>query len=94
MPLPLFHASGISSADQVILNNTTVSDIVQDNEVVGWKYKGESYYMGLPLKTFHHDQLEHITSPHADDIQLHLDSRWSKPFIKQLWPHFHCSSCA
>ncbi|KAG2113777.1 uncharacterized protein F5147DRAFT_650196 [Suillus discolor] len=51
-------------------NNTTVSDIIWDDKVVGWKYKGESYYM------------EHIASSHADDIRLHLDSRWNKPFIQ------------
>ncbi|KAG2108279.1 uncharacterized protein F5147DRAFT_773866 [Suillus discolor] len=63
-------------------NNTTVSDIIQDDEVVRWKYKGESYYMGLLLKTFHCDRLEHIASPHADNIRLHLDSGWNKPFIQ------------
>jgi hypothetical protein len=33
-------------------NTKDVSDIIYDNEVVGWKYRGESYYMGLLLKNF------------------------------------------
>jgi hypothetical protein len=50
--------------------------------VVGWKYKGKSYYMGLLLKAFHRDRLEHIASPHINDIQLHLESGWNKPFLQ------------
>jgi ribosomal protein L24 len=63
-------------------NDTTVSDIIRDDAVVGWKYKGESYYMGLLLKAFHRDRLEHIASPHIDDIRLHLESGWNKPFLQ------------
>jgi hypothetical protein len=60
-----------------------VDDLIHDDEVVGWKYKGESYYKGLLLKNFPHDRLELIASPHVDDIQMHLDSGWDKPFLKK-----------
>lgn len=35
--------------------NNTMSDIIHDDQVVGWKFKGESYYMGLLLKNFYRD---------------------------------------
>ncbi|KAG2047192.1 hypothetical protein BDR06DRAFT_976911 [Suillus hirtellus] len=63
--------------------NDSVSDIIIGDEVVGWTFKGERYYMGLLLKHFHCDQLKLLTSPHVDDIQLHLESRWDKPFLKK-----------
>lgn len=60
-----------------------MSDIILDDEVVGWTFKGEAYYMGLLLKHFYRDQLELLASPHVDDIQLHLESGWDKPFLKK-----------
>ncbi|KAG1900758.1 uncharacterized protein F5891DRAFT_979988 [Suillus fuscotomentosus] len=63
--------------------NDSVPDIIIGDEVVGWTFKGERYYMGLLLKYFHCDQLELLTSPHVDNIQLHLESRWDKPFLKK-----------
>ncbi|KAG2122206.1 hypothetical protein BD769DRAFT_1746834 [Suillus cothurnatus] len=63
--------------------DNSVSDIILDDQVVGWKFKGESYYMGLLLKNFHRDHLELLATPHADDIQLHLESGWDKPFLKK-----------
>ncbi|KAG2129750.1 hypothetical protein DEU56DRAFT_915012 [Suillus clintonianus] len=60
-----------------------VSDIVRDNEVVGWTYEGQSYFMGLLLKDFLRDNLELLASPHIDDIRLHLESGWDKPFLKK-----------
>ncbi|KAG1811296.1 hypothetical protein EV424DRAFT_1542578 [Suillus variegatus] len=50
---------------------------------MGWKYKGESYYMGLLLKSFHRNRLKLVVSPHIDDICLHLDSGWNKPFMNE-----------
>ncbi|KAG1763902.1 hypothetical protein EV702DRAFT_1205303 [Suillus placidus] len=32
-----------------------VSNIISNDEVVGWSYKGESYYKGLVVKIFHRD---------------------------------------
>jgi ribosomal protein L24 len=64
-------------------NDKAVSDITRGDKVVGWAYKGERYYMGLLLKHFHRDRLELITYPHADDIQLHLQSEWDNPFFKK-----------
>ncbi|KAG2059136.1 hypothetical protein BDR06DRAFT_1071983 [Suillus hirtellus] len=55
-------------------NDKTVSDILQDDKVVGWSYKGEQYYMGLLLKNFHHDSLEL--------------SRWDVPFFKKTLKTF------
>ncbi|KAG1749186.1 hypothetical protein EDD22DRAFT_958089 [Suillus occidentalis] len=62
--------------------NNSVTDIILNAEVVGWTFKGESYYMGLLLKHFRRDQLELLASPHVDDIQLHLESGWDKPFLQ------------
>lgn len=80
-------------------NNNTVSDIIHDDEIVGWKYKGESYYKGLLLKTFPHERLKLISSPHVDDISLFLDSGWDKPFLKKTVVTFskqflHMGDCA
>ncbi|KAG2127247.1 hypothetical protein DEU56DRAFT_915790 [Suillus clintonianus] len=47
-------------------NTKAVSDIIQDGEVVGLTYKGEKL----------------LASPHVDDIQLHLESGWDMPFLK------------
>ncbi|KAG1718645.1 hypothetical protein EDD22DRAFT_855345, partial [Suillus occidentalis] len=58
------------------------SDIVSNGEVVGWSYKGESYYKGLVLKIFHRDCVELVASPHVNDIQLHMESGWDIPFLK------------
>ncbi|KAG1738459.1 hypothetical protein EDD22DRAFT_852065 [Suillus occidentalis] len=66
-----------------LLNTNDVSDIIHDNEVVGWKYRGESYYMGLLLKNFPCNRLELIVTPHVDNIRLHLESGWDKPFLKK-----------
>jgi hypothetical protein len=35
------------------------------------------------LKTFPHDQLKLVSSPHINDIQLFLDSGWDKHFLKK-----------
>ncbi|KAG2155024.1 uncharacterized protein EDB93DRAFT_1102015 [Suillus bovinus] len=63
--------------------NKAVSDIIRNGEVVGWTYEGQSYYMGLLLKDFHHNNLKLLASPHIDDIRLHLQSGWDKPFLKK-----------
>ncbi|KAG0698977.1 hypothetical protein DFH29DRAFT_877626 [Suillus ampliporus] len=63
-------------------NGDTVSNINRGKEVVGCKYKGERYYMGLLLKSVHRDRLERVVCPHADDIQLHLQSGWGQSFLK------------
>ncbi|KAG1823064.1 hypothetical protein EV424DRAFT_1346538 [Suillus variegatus] len=60
-----------------------VSNINHGEEVVGCEYKGEKYYMGLLLHNFHRDRLEHVASPLADDIQLHLQSGWNQSFLKR-----------
>jgi ribosomal protein L24 len=39
--------------------------------------------MGLLLKNFPRDRLEFVDSPHIDDIHLHLESGWDKPFLKK-----------
>ncbi|KAG0703420.1 hypothetical protein DFH29DRAFT_998559 [Suillus ampliporus] len=64
-------------------NGNTVSDINDGEEVVGFKFKGETYYMGLLLHNFHRDRLERVVCPHADDIQLHLQSGWNQSFLKR-----------
>ncbi|KAG2048682.1 hypothetical protein BDR06DRAFT_1071144 [Suillus hirtellus] len=66
-----------------LLKNNLVSDIILNDEVVGWTYKGESYYKGLLLKKFCCDHLELLASPHADAIQLHLESGWDTAFLKK-----------
>jgi ribosomal protein L24 len=63
-------------------NNKPVSDIVQDGEVVGCTYNGESYYKGLLLKNFHRDLVELIASPHVNDIRHHLEAGWDVTFLK------------
>ncbi|KAG1730044.1 hypothetical protein EDD22DRAFT_853049 [Suillus occidentalis] len=86
--------SGVVSGSRALIqrsrlpNNNTMSDIIYDDEIVGWKYKGESYYKGLLLKTFPHERLELISSPHVDDISLFLDSGWDKPFLKKTMVAF------
>ncbi|KAG2739746.1 hypothetical protein P692DRAFT_20756585, partial [Suillus brevipes Sb2] len=69
-------------------NDKTVSDILQDDKVVGWSYKGERYYMGLLQKNFRRDGLELVASPHANDIRLHLQSGWDVPFFKKTLKTF------
>ncbi|KAG1859504.1 hypothetical protein C8R48DRAFT_774843 [Suillus tomentosus] len=58
------------------------SDIILNGEVVGWSYNGESYYKGLVVKIFHCDHVELLASPHVNNIQLHLESRWDIPLLK------------
>ncbi|KAG1838512.1 hypothetical protein C8R48DRAFT_782380 [Suillus tomentosus] len=65
------------------VENNSVSNIILNDEVVGWTYKGESYYKGLLLKKFRRDHLELLASPHADAIQLHLESGWDTAFLKK-----------
>ncbi|KAJ8587290.1 hypothetical protein M405DRAFT_316926 [Rhizopogon salebrosus TDB-379] len=62
-------------------NDTSLSDILLGEQVVGWSYKGEQYYKGLLLKHFHRECLELVTRPHVDDIRLHLQSGWDLPFL-------------
>ncbi|KAG1892882.1 uncharacterized protein F5891DRAFT_986331 [Suillus fuscotomentosus] len=64
-------------------NDNRVSDIIHDEKVVGWSYKGERYYMGLLLKIFYRSLLELVASPHADDIRLHFHSGWDTLFVKK-----------
>lgn len=59
-----------------------VSDIISNGEVVGWSYRGESYYKGLVVKIFHRDCVELVASPHINDIQFHMESGWDIPFLK------------
>lgn len=56
-----------------LLKNNSVSDIILNSEIVGWAYKGESYYKGLLLRKICCNHLELLASPHADAIQLHLE---------------------
>jgi hypothetical protein len=69
-----------------LLNRDAVSNIYRSDEVIGCKYKGERYYMGLLLHNFHndihHDSLECVVCPHINDIELHLRSGWDKSFLK------------
>jgi ribosomal protein L24 len=65
-----------------------VSDIILNDEVVGWTYKGASYYKGLLLKKFRREDLELLASPHADAIQLHLESGWDTTFLKKTIVEF------
>lgn len=82
-PYPMPRGSRALLERSRLPNNNTVSDIIRDDEIVGWKYKGESYYNGLLLKTFPRDRLELISSPHIDDFRLFLDSGWDKHFLKK-----------
>ncbi|KAG1809890.1 uncharacterized protein HD556DRAFT_1302308 [Suillus plorans] len=80
----LMHSGSVALLDRLHLpNNQTVRDLNHDGKVVGCSYKGEQYYMGLVLKHFHHGHLELVASPHANDIQLHMQSRFDTPFIKK-----------
>ncbi|KIK35767.1 hypothetical protein CY34DRAFT_95509, partial [Suillus luteus UH-Slu-Lm8-n1] len=63
-------------------NGDAVSNISISEEVIGCKYKGERYYMGLLRKNVHRDRLEPVICPHADDVQLHLQSGWNRTFLK------------
>ncbi|KAG1830940.1 hypothetical protein DFJ58DRAFT_848376 [Suillus subalutaceus] len=85
MRVSLSHASGSRSLldRSRLLNGDAVSNINCGEEVIGWTYKGEKYYMGLLLKTVHRDRLELVICPHADDIWLHLQSGWGQPFLKK-----------
>ncbi|KAG2029836.1 hypothetical protein BDR03DRAFT_1017858 [Suillus americanus] len=65
-----------------LLNGDAVSNISRGEEVIGCKYKGERYYLGLLLKNVHRDRLEPVVCPHVDDIQLHLQSGWNRSFLK------------
>lgn len=64
-------------------NSQAVSDIIRDDKVIGWRYKGERYYMGLLLKPFDRDRVEIVATPHADEIRLYLQSGWDQPFLKK-----------
>ncbi|KAG2134235.1 hypothetical protein BD769DRAFT_1385819 [Suillus cothurnatus] len=82
LPYPISRRSALLERSR-LPNTKAVSDILCDGTVVGLKYKGESYYMGLLLKNFPRDRLEPVASPHVDDIHLHLQSGWDKPFLKK-----------
>lgn len=66
----LMPGGSVALLDQSCLPNDdqAVRNIIRNGKVVGCSYKGELYYMGLLVKQFHHDRLEIIASPHADDI--------------------------
>jgi len=76
-----------------LLTDKAVSNIIHGNKVVGWIYEGQSYYMGLLLKYFHHNNLELLASPHIDDIQLHLESGWDKTFLRKTVASFSIQFC-
>ncbi|KAG1885840.1 uncharacterized protein F5891DRAFT_1201663 [Suillus fuscotomentosus] len=82
-PYPMPRGSRALVERSRLPKNKTVDDLLHDDQVVGWKYKGECYYKGLLLKTFPRDRLEIVASPHVDDIRMHLDSEWNKPFLKK-----------
>lgn len=85
-PMP---GRSVALLDQFHLpNDQTVCDVICDGKVIGFSYKGERYYKGLLLKNFHRDHLELVTSPHADDIQLHMESRFDTPFVKKTLAAF------
>ncbi|KAG0698589.1 hypothetical protein DFH29DRAFT_1002676 [Suillus ampliporus] len=54
-------------------NGKPVSNIIRDEEVVGFSYNGEQYFMGLQLKKFHCYLLDLIAFPSADDILLYQE---------------------
>ncbi|KAG2123402.1 hypothetical protein BD769DRAFT_1743117 [Suillus cothurnatus] len=82
LPYPISRRSALLK-QSCLPNTKAVSDILCDGTVVGLKYKGESYYMGLLLKNFPCNHLEPVASPHVNDIHLHLQSGWDKPFLKK-----------
>ncbi|KAG1717580.1 hypothetical protein EDD22DRAFT_964626 [Suillus occidentalis] len=63
-------------------NDSAVSEILRDGDVVGHSYKGQRYYGGLLLKNCHRHLVELVASPHADEIRLHVQSGWDKAFVK------------
>lgn len=63
--------------------DNTVTDILHNKEVVGSLYKGERYYKGLLQKNCHRYLLEFVTSPHVDDIRLHVQSGWDTSFVQK-----------
>jgi ribosomal protein L24 len=80
-PMP---GGSVALLDQYLLpNDQAVRDILRDGKVVGCSYRSEQYYMGLLVKKFHHDRLEIVASPHADDIKLHIQSGWDTPFVRK-----------
>ncbi|KAG2109826.1 hypothetical protein DEU56DRAFT_920264 [Suillus clintonianus] len=83
LPYPVPRRSQALLERSRLPNSKAVSDILRDGAVVGLMYKGESYYRGLLLKNFPRDRLELVVSPHVDDIHLHLQSGWDKPFLKK-----------
>lgn len=64
-------------------NDSAVSEILRDGDVVGHSYKGQRYYGGLLLKNCHRYLVELVASPHADEIRLHVQSGWDKAFVKK-----------
>ncbi|KAG1907980.1 uncharacterized protein F5891DRAFT_974570 [Suillus fuscotomentosus] len=98
-PYPMPRGSRALVEHSRLPKNKTMDDLLHDDQVVGWKYKGECYYKGLLLKTFPRNRLEIIASPHIDDIRIHLDSEWNKPFLKKtlvaFWKQFlRAGDCA
>jgi ribosomal protein L24 len=69
-------------------DDQTVRDLTRDGKVIGFSFKEEQYYMGLVLKYFHRDRLELVAYPHADDIQLHMQSGFDTPFVKKTLAAF------
>ncbi|KAG2063715.1 hypothetical protein BDR04DRAFT_1163363 [Suillus decipiens] len=64
-------------------NDSVVSEILCDRDVVGHSYKEQCYYGGLLLKNCHHHLVELVASPHTDEIRLHVQSGWDKAFMKK-----------
>ncbi|KAG1825225.1 hypothetical protein DFJ58DRAFT_738561 [Suillus subalutaceus] len=81
-PYPMSRGSRSLLDPSRLPNRDAVSNINHGDEVIGCKYKGERYYMGLLLHNFHHDHLERVVCPHINDIELHLRSGWDKSFLE------------
>jgi transcription elongation factor len=82
-PYPMPRGSVTLLDSSRLPRDNTVTDIIYDEELVGCSYKGSKYYKGLLLKDCHRYLLEYVSSPHVDDIRLHLQSGWDTLFMKQ-----------
>ncbi|KAG0701736.1 hypothetical protein DFH29DRAFT_999924 [Suillus ampliporus] len=82
-PYPMPRGSVALLDRSLLLNGKPVSNIIRDEEVVGFSYNGEQYFMGLLLKKFHCYLLDLIAFPPADDILLYQRSGWDKPLVKK-----------
>ncbi|KAG2135055.1 hypothetical protein BD769DRAFT_1665010 [Suillus cothurnatus] len=83
-PYPMPRGSVTLLDSSHLPRDNTVTDIIYDEELVGCSYKGSKYHKGLLLKDCHRYLLEYVSSPHVDDIRLHLQSGWDTLFMKQM----------